>query len=420
MNIYTSGVNYRNTPLEIREKLSLGGQEQRLLLEKLALLPHVSECIILSTCNRTEVYVYSESGEFENSSVEKLLCEFKNQDVFGFRKYFYNYKGVKAVKHLFKVACGLDSLVLGEDQILNQVKSAHELSMELGTSSSVMNRLFREAVTSAKRIKTDTAISKSPVSIGSLAVKLIEELADGELGNKSALIIGTGKMGTIALKNLASKGLHNIYVTNRTHGKAHTLSKEHSNVKAVDYDKRYSIIDRCDIVISCTSSPHYTITGDMLEKAVGGRRKRIFIDLAVPRDFDISIRDIEGVVYYDIDDLKSIAERNIGRRTGEAARAEDIINENVEEYERWYWFQGIMPIVKDIQKYTERIIDEKISYAISKLRAASEEEKEIVRASITGTVNEMLNKFVYSIREHADKEDVEAYFRCLGEVMKEN
>ena len=418
MNIFVSGVNYKTTPLETRENLSFTIEEQKKALEEIRKLPGVDECAILSTCNRTEAYVYSEDRDFNNDVVERLLCSLKGVCIYDMKKYFYVYSSTRAVKHLFKVACGMDSLVIGEDQILGQVKGAYDLSLEMGSSRGVLNTLFREVITAAKKVKTFTGISRNNISVGSLAVKLVGDIFQGKLEDKCVLVIGTGKIGSLVLKNLSSRGFHKIYITNRTHGKTGELSKAYENVLPVSYNDRYSVIDECDVVISSTASPHYTITRDMLEKSLACGKERIFIDLAVPRDFDTAIKELAGVRYFNIDDLQSVIGENMDKRAVEMSRAEKIINEYVMEFEKWYEFRGVLPVVREIQKFTEEMLNEKITRTLARLKCASEEDRDIVKASMTSTINEILNKFIYSVREYASKEDLETYFRCLGDAMK--
>lgn len=417
MNIYVSGVNYKTTPLEIREKLSFDADEGQKLLDEVIKLQHVSECVFLSTCNRTEVYIYSDSSSFSIEEAENLICKIKGVNVYDIRKYFYFYNGLKAVKHLFNVACGLDSMVLGEDQILGQVKDAHGLSLERGTSSAVLNTLFREAVTTAKKVKTNTELSKNSVSVGSQAVKLLLDLFDGQLDDKTALIIGMGKMGSITLKNLCARGIGKVFITNRTHGKASDFTETFSNIAIVDYDRRYSVMEQCDIVISSTSSPHYTITADMLEKSIKSVRRRVFVDLAVPRDMDTDIRKLAGVMYYNMDDLQVAVDKNMDIRQIEASKAEDIISTALVEFERWYETRGILPVIRDIQKYIGGMVEAKVEHTLSKLKSTCEDDREAVKAAISGTAASILNLFVYSVRDYAGKEDIEAYFRCLDSVL---
>jgi glutamyl-tRNA reductase len=420
MNILVVGVNYKQTPLEIREKLSFSINEQKSALGELMKLEGVNECILVSTCNRTEVYVYSANPHFDTGIIEKRICELKGLEFYDLKKYFYIYSSIKSVKHMFKVASGLDSMILGEDQILRQVKDAYDLSLEAGSSGSVLNTLFRNGITAAKKVKTFTELSKNSVSVGTHAVKLLENVFDGKLQEKTALIIGTGKIGSIALKNLISKGIGRLFVTNRTHGKAESILKIYEKVEIVDYNLRYSVMDQCDIVISSTSSPHYTVTKDFLENSVKNKKERVFIDLAVPRDIDVAISDISWVRYFNIDHLQVEVDRNLDKRLLEASKAEEIINEYVLEYENWYDFREVLPVVKDAQKFANDVLNDKISYVMSKLKCASEEDKEIVKISIKTTVNEILNKFIYSVRENSSKEDIQTYFKCLRDVIKEN
>ncbi|HEX9058698.1 MAG TPA: glutamyl-tRNA reductase [Clostridia bacterium] len=419
MNILVIGVNYKLTPLETREKFSFQKSEIVSSLLRLKELGGVDECVLLSTCNRTEVYIYSENPYFDSGIIEKRICELKGLNIYDVKKYIYVYSSVKAVRHIFKVASGLDSMIVGEDQILGQVKDAHDAALEAGTSANILNTLFREGITAAKKVKTFTELSKNSVSIGTQTVKFLSKVFDGNLKNRTALVIGAGKIGTIALKNLISSGIGKIYITNRTMHTAQKISGEFNNVEIVDYQSRYLVIDECDVVISSTNSPHYTITKDLLEKSISSEKTRVFMDLAVPRDIDVDIKSISWVKFFNIDDLQLEVDRNIDKRLLEVSRAEEIIHEQVTDFEKWYEFRSVLPVVMDVQKYAKDLLDEKVNSTLAKLKTASEEDKEIVRISLQNTVNEILNKFLYSIRNCGNKEDMQGYFRCLSDVIKE-
>lgn len=419
MNIFVTGINHKTAPLEVREKLSFNGDMQKRASIEICKQEAVDECILFSTCNRTEAYIYSGKDNFDHSTVEKLLCDLKGENVYELKKYFYTYKSRKAVKHLFNVASGLDSQVFGEDQILGQIKGAYEAAMSTGTSSVILNTLFRHAVTSAKKIKTNTSLSMNSVSTGSLAVKLASDMFEGELKNKCVLIIGMGKIGRLTLRNLLSKGVEKIYVTNRTHGKSEELARESGKICVLNYGERYSVINESDVIISSTSSPHYTITGDMVERYLADNKTRVFIDLAVPRDIDTAVAQLPGVKYFNMDSLQDAACENFEKRLLEGKKAEQLIDEFVYDFEKWYHFRDALPVIKDIQRYASSMANDKISHAIGRLKNASDEDKEIVKASVNNIVNSILNRFIYSVRENNSKEDVEAYFRCLGEAMKD-
>lgn len=420
MNIFVSGVNYKTTPLDMRERLSFTTGEQKAALLEMHKLDCINECILLSTCNRTEVYVYSDSSGFNNEVLERLLCDIKGLDIYQFKKHFYFYSSTRAVRHLFKVASGLDSMVLGEDQILGQVKNACELAMDTGTSGSTLNTLFREVVTAAKKVKTFTDLSKNSLSIASLSVKLLNDFFGSGLENKCALVIGAGKIGSLTLKNLASKGVRKIYITNRTHGKAEELSKDTECAQVIGYNERYNVIDECDMVISSTTSPHYTITRDMLEKSISTGKQRVYIDLAVPRDIDVSIKDMPSIRYFNMDDLQLTIDCNIDKRLLEVSRAEEIIGEYMAEFEKWYEFRGVLPVIKEIQRYTGEFLNDRINQTIARMKYANDEEKEIVKVSMTSMFNGMMNTFVYNIRDHGSREEIENYFKCLNRVISQN
>lgn len=419
MNIFVSGINYKITSIDIREKLKLTKESGEEALRQIIKLPEVLGCVILSTCNRTEIYIHSDNAGFNGEKIEKILCEIKGFDLYSFKKYFYFYSSKKAVEHVFKVACGLDSQLLGEDQILAQVKDAHFTSLECGTSNDVLNTLFRESITCAKKIKTFTALSKNSVSAGSLAVKLVKDYFKGNIEDKCALVIGTGEIGAVSLKYLISEDVGKVYVTNRTHGKADSLSKQYDSVLSIDYKDRYSVISECDIIISATSSPHYTITRDMLEKNIINYKKRIIVDLAVPRDIDLAVEKLSGIEYFNMDNLKITVDKNIDKRLLEVSKAEKIIEKFLVEYERWYEVRNVFPVKKDVRKYVENLVDQRLEEGFLKLEFCNKEDREVMQGLIKGVANEIMNKFVYSVKECGSVDDVSTYFKCLNSVIND-
>jgi len=418
MNIIVSGISFKTAPSEIREKICFSMEEQKLAMDRILKLPNVRECLVLSTCNRTEAYVYYGDDGFEVAGLENMLCEIKGLKLYSMKKYFYTFEGSRAVRHLFKVACGLDSMVLGEDQILGQVKSAHQNALDNGASSSVLNTLSRDAITGAKKVKTCTELSRNSLSIGSLAVRNVAEILGEDLKRFTAMVIGTGTIGSIVIKNLQSSGIGRLYITNRSHGRLNDLSREYPEAGLVSYDKRYTVMDRCDIVISSTSCPHYTITKDMLEASLSGNRKRVFIDLAMPGDIDKSVAEIPFISYMNMDNLKQEADENLDRRMNEAARAEEMLDGFVMEFEKWYEFRTALPVVKEIEKFAGELVNEAVETTLGKLKCASDEDRETVKSSIAGTVNKIMNKFMYGIKENGSKEEIKAYFKCIEGILK--
>lgn len=333
MNIYVLGVNVKTTPIEFREKLSFSGEDLVKGLNEIKSKSNIKECLILSTCNRTEIYIYSDDKILDRYYIEKIVCDIKGVDISIFKKYFYFYSGEKAIFHPFKVAVGLDSMVLGEDQVLGQVKQAHKIAMETKTSGAILNTLFRDAVTSAKYIKTTTEMSKIQSSVTSIALRKVSKILGG-LENKQILIIGMGKIGALTVEQLKDYGVEKIYITNRTHRRAEQIAQI-SNAEVIEYNRRYEYLNDSDIIISSTSSPHYTITADLAKYAIKDTKTRVFIDLAVPRDIDEDIKFINDTIYINIDNLSIEVENNESKRCIEIIKAEKIIKQYILEFYRW-------------------------------------------------------------------------------------
>lgn len=371
MQIYVIGVNYKTTPIEIREKLSIAKDEYEKMLSGIKKLEGVSECALLSTCNRTEIHIYSDDALQGTGNIEKKLCLMKELDIYKIKKYFYVYEGINAIKHIIKVASGMDSMILGEDQILCQFKKAYEISMKYGTSKAVLNTLSRLAITSSKKIKTRSLELGKAASIAGVVCQLLQQLYDTELTTKNILIIGSGEIGTSVCEKLISAGADNIYMTKRYRPisediNKNTLSEDLKNkiineginesiknnkikVKTIDYNDRYTYIEKCNVIIGATSSPHYTVTKDILEKTLVNKEiGHIFIDLAVPRDFDQSINEIDNVKLFNIDELKHQLRNNSPKC--ERQFDYNFINKQIENYTEeffsWYARRNIYGLAK--------------------------------------------------------------------------
>ena len=338
MRIYVVGVNYKTAPVEIRERFSMGPDEYEKMLSGIKKTEGISECAILSTCNRTEIHVFSEDSRVDMANVEKNFCLLKELDIYKMKKYFYVYEGINAIRHIMKVASGMDSMILGEDQILGQFRKAYEISMKYGTSQAVLNTLSRLAVTSSKKIKTRGIAIKKVSSVAGQVGQLLEELYKQELAGKKVLIIGSGEIGKTVWKMLLERGVRNIIMTKRNTAVAEERTQSDNIVVTVDYNDRYSYIDKSDVVIGATSSPHYTVTLDMLEETMKDREKtRLFIDLAVPRDFDEAIGKLDSVKLYNIDQLKNTKPSDSGKeKLFDFEYINEQINCHIHEFMRWY------------------------------------------------------------------------------------
>ncbi len=348
MKIYVIGLNYKTTPIEIREKFSVNGEEYGEILRGLKGLEGVTECALLSTCNRTELHIYSENMQLETVKIEDCFCRMKGMDIYQIKKYFYVYEGINAIHHIIKVAAGMDSMLLGEDQILGQFKRAYEISIKHGTSRAVLNTLSRLAVTSSKKIKTRNLLLGRAASFAAQAGQLLELLYE-DLVLRHVLIIGSGEIAGTVVNRLFEMGVENISMTTRD--KAHIGKNLNLNrsIRLIDYNDRYEHIKDSDIVIGATSSPHYTVTLDMLEANMKDPgKKHVFIDMAVPRDFDEAISNLGNVELFNIDQLKEFSRVKKSQFSFDYEYIDAQIDNHTEEFLRWFRnrcsFKGIKTI----------------------------------------------------------------------------
>ncbi|MDO4942101.1 MAG: glutamyl-tRNA reductase [Lachnospiraceae bacterium] len=394
MSIQLIGVSYQYAPINIREKFAFSKEEQQRIMEHLIMKKEIEECILVSTCNRTELYCYGndQSGRREVFSVmqKELLADTGLENEKDVSTYLRFYQDQKASGHLFRVAAGLDSMVIGEDQILGQIKDAHEQAMHLGTTGVWLNTLFRYAVTGAKKVKTDTELSKTPVSTASLAIKAAAEALGGLSGKKVMVIGASGKIGSIVLKNLAAINDVEIYATTRR------TNLRHRGIvfTQVLFEDRYQFFDQMDVIISATSSPHYTITKRKFEEHISTKKQRVLIDLAVPMDLEKSVREINGVHYYNIDDFESIAELNNEKKKKEAEAADLILEDYEDKFEQWRIFKNYMKTMDVVCDFLE---------------------KESCKKGIEHAVR----KLFYQVRDSAAPEGLECFFRSLEERNKQ-
>ena len=324
MQLKILGLNYKTAPVEVREKFSLDKESIRRGLENLDGYDGLEEAVILSTCNRTEIYAVTST--ISASGVKNFLNDLTGG---GIENFLYEYDGENCVRHLFNVASSLDSLILGEGQILSQVKDAYTLSKSAGATSTVLNTLFNKAIAAGKLVRTETKIAYSSVSISSAAVNLAEKIL-GNLQSRSVLIFGAGKMAQLTAQHLKSRNIKNFFVANRHYSRAVEMA-EKFNAQAVTWDEALNTADDVDIIITSTGAPHYVVKAWQTQQLMTRRhgRELLFIDIAVPRDVDPDVAKINSVTLKNIDDLESVVEENIKFRQEEAKSARKIVDEQV-------------------------------------------------------------------------------------------
>ncbi len=368
--MYCISISHKVAPLLIREKFAFSLEQQKEFIKKAVANKYVSGCIVLSTCNRSEVYFTGDKRAI--AVMEEKIASFKGLQKSEVLKYYRVYDIKQAAYHLFQVASGLDSMVIGEDEILGQVKKAYQVALEIKATDYELNILFQNAITSAKKVKSLTSLSKTPISIGTLVAHKIFNFPKKD---KKVLIIGlTGKMGTIIVKNVAHRDDVELIGTTRQHG--YPISIVSKEVKVIQYSQRYAYINEADIIISATTSPHYTLTFDEVIKAITIKKERLFIDLAVPSDIDGQMRLIEGSKLYDIDYFKMLSKQNNETKLKEVEKGQLIIEEEVESvFKKIYFHEWI----ENLGHYKNYFQDKSIEQILYKLRdEASSEELKII------------------------------------------
>ncbi len=333
MKIAILGLNHKTSPVEIRERLAFSSSR---LAEAFNLLKSLSveESVILSTCNRVEVYIATNGSRNSKDILFKFLKEFHDYDLTSFENGLYFYSEPESIEHLFSVASGLDSMVVGESEITGQVKSAYEVARQLKMTNKILNPLFQAAFNVAKEVRTKTTIGKGGVSVASVACELAKRIFE-DLSEKAIMILGAGKMGESTARYLISRGLKSILVSNRSYERALELASVFGG-RAIKFDGCFNEMVNVDIVISSTSAPHFLITPDEIKDVMHKRHSRpiFIIDISVPRNVDPKVGLMEDVYLYDIDDLKNLAEENINKRRAEVERGLRLIDEKVQEFLR--------------------------------------------------------------------------------------
>jgi glutamyl-tRNA reductase len=345
MSVVLVGISHQQAPVQLRERAALDPKRAAELAEQLA--GERGEAICLSTCNRTELYLADGSVEEAEQKAEAALLALEAE----LGPALYRLRDDAAALHLFRVAAGLDSMVPGEGEILGQVRAAHEA----GAAGPILDRLFRQALHAGKKARAQTAIGESPASVSSAAAALAEQVF-GDLRGRTILVIGAGKVGELALRNLASRGATIAVVANRSVDRAADLVGRFGG-EAVPLDRIDAELERADVVLSSTSAPGWIVTRDQVERALPARKGRplFLIDLAVPRDLDPGIHDLDGCYLYDIDDLEAVVTETLAGRRREAARAEAIVTEEAERFRAWLASLDVVPAIASLRARAEEI-----------------------------------------------------------------
>jgi len=388
MNFQLIGVNHKTAPVEVRERLALPNSRLPEACKKLIEHPGIEEGMILSTCNRVELLAKTKNG---SADLRGFIRNYFQVDPADFDQHFYEYRSNDAVRHVFRVTSSLDSMVVGEPQILGQVKEAYALARAVGAVQSQLDSLLTRAFAVAKRVRTETAVGSSSVSIASVAVELAKKIF-GSLQGKHVLLLGAGKMSELAARHLLAHGAGTIFVSNRTYDRAVTLAEKFSG-EVVPFDKLYDTCDRADIVITSTGAPHAIFRREHAERFLARRRNRpmFFIDIAVPRDVDPGVNKVDGVFVYDIDDLQQAVAAHVADRKKEAERAEAIITVEVERFQTRLQTLDVVPTIVSLQDHLETIRQAEIDRVRGRLGKLDPDQELAIDALAKGIVNKIMH-----------------------------
>jgi len=405
MHLTLVGLSHKTAPIEIRETLTFPAHRQTDALSTLLTSDRVNEAVILSTCNRTEIYAVTVGAQEGIDAVVEFLCEHHDLDRRELSPYLYISQGESVVRHLFRVVASLDSMVVGEAQILGQVKEAYDHSFENGASGRVFNKLFRQSFEVGKRVRNETAIGEAAVSISYAAVELARKVFDS-LAGRTILVLGAGKMSELTAKHLVSQGVHSVLVANRTYERAVELAERFEG-EAIRYDDLFERMRDADIVISSTAATHYVVHRADIAEVMKRRHGRplFLIDIAVPRDIEPEVNDVANVFLYDIDDLSGVVESNLEERMREARLAEVIIAEELGAFESWLEGMEVVPTIAAIRAKADAMRAEEMEKALKRLGGLSEKEIATVEALTQSIVNKMLHGPTARLKSAATEKD---------------
>lgn len=425
MEIVTVGLNHHNAPVEIRAKLApLGSDVPEALRVLTRKAPDrdsgVTEGAIISTCNRVEVYGVANGCSDGVKDLVDFLSESSQIPVHDLEGYLDYYRGEEAVKHLFSVACGLDSLVVGENEILGQVRDAYEVARETKAGSKVVLKLFRRAVTVGKRARTDTAISRNAASVSSVAVELAKRTF-GDLSTCRALVIGSGEMGQQALRNLVISGVRDVAISNRTRAHAEMTAQQY-NGRVAEFDRMEAALRDADIVISSTAAPHAVIRLAQVEGAMSARPDRplIIIDIAMPPDAEAEVGEVENVFLYNLDDLGVVVQTNLEKRQQEVPKVEALVAEEVREFMNWLCSLTVVPTIVALRRQADHICQSELQKAMRRLGPIDDRQREIVQAMAKGLTNKLLHTPTLRLKEFANEPNASQYSEVLRDLFDLN
>jgi glutamyl-tRNA reductase len=406
MKIFVAGLNHNTADVEVREKVAFDGSRLDDGLRRFRELPEIEEAMILSTCNRVELYAHVRDTQKASESIKSFLSEFHNVSRASLDRSLYIYADISAIRHIFRVASSLDSMVVGEPQILGQMKGAFEMALERKTTGILLNRLMKKAISVAKRVRSETKIAENAVSISFAAVELAKKIF-ADLSEKVFMLLGAGEMAELAARHLMSNGVKEVIVANRSYERACDLSKEF-NGRPVRLDDFLREMVHADIVICSTGAPHYILLRDQMQKVLKERKQRpvFLIDISVPRNIDPTINDLDNVYLYNIDDLQGIVDANMFERKKEAEKAEKIIEEEIEPFLKWLSSLDSVPTIVALRERAEEIKREEFEKLMNRFPGMEEKQRKAIEYMASAITNKLIHPPTKALKEDPEDRDL--------------
>lgn len=418
MNIVVVGLNHKSAPIEVRERLAFSEKVIENTFIEMGKLSSIKEKVILSTCNRVEIYATAEDATKGIEELKRFMAYENDLSLEEIERYLYSFYADAAISHLFRVSSSLDSMVVGEPQILGQVKDAYFLAKIYKATGTILNQLFERAFSVAKRIRTETGISQHAVSISFAAVELAKKIFDS-LEGKSVLLIGAGEMAELAARHLVCSGVKTILVSNRTFDRAVELAVELKG-NAIRFENMVDELIRTDIVICSTAAPHFIIKKKMIEEIIHYRKNRpmFLIDIAVPRNIEPSVNEIDNVYLYDIDDLKNVIDYNIKEREREAKKAEELITREIDLFNNWLRQLYITPTISALREKAEAIRVKEMEKTFSKWKDITDEERIAIDNLTSAIIKKILHDPTISLKDYSSEKDAHWYVKMVRHLFR--
>lgn len=401
MNLILVGISHRSAPVDVRERMNIHESRLQSALTDLVARDGIREALILSTCNRVDLAAAGEEGSEAEPMLRGFLADYHRYDPTVYDQHLYWYRDADVIRHLFRVACSLDSMIVGEPQILGQFKQAYLAAREAGALSGVLRNVSEQALAVGRRVRRETGLGTSAVSVSYAAVELARKIF-GTLQGKTIFILGAGKMSELAARHLVSSGARSILVANRTFERAEELAAAFGG-SAVPFEEVLMHLQRADIVISSTGSPGFIVTRTAAEQLLAGRKQRpmFFVDIAVPRDIDPAVNELDNAFVYDIDDLEQVVKENLAERRREAERAERIVEEEVERTLRRLASRELAPTIAALERRLEGIRQAEIERYQSRLGDLTPEQRQGIEAMTRGMLNKILHGPITEMKSRA-------------------